>query len=165
MELLKTFGFDPVLLVAQVINFLIIFYILKRFLYKPILEMLKKRAESVKETFKQAEEARLLLEDSEIKEKEILKRARLTAEQIIKDAKVQAQEEGSVALENSKKQAERLIEDARRQTELSEKETEKKLATYVSKLAIDLLTKSSKDLFSAKEQKDITANALRKLKQ
>ncbi len=165
MELLKTFGFDPVLLVAQVINFLIIFYILKRFLYKPILEMLKKRAESVKEAFKQAEEARLLLEDSEIKEKEILKRARLTAEQIIKDAKVQAQEEGSVALENSKKQAERLIKDAKRQIELEEKETEKKLTTYVSTLAIELLTKSSKDLFSQKEQKDITANALRKLKQ
>lgn len=165
MELLENFGFDPVLLIAQVVNFLIILYVLKRFLYKPILDMLKKREETVKEGIKQAEEARLLLENTQEKEKEIIKKARLAAEQMIKDAKTQAQEEAKIIEENSKKQATRLIEDAQRQIELSEKETEKKLATYVSRLAIGLLTKSSKELFSEKEQKEIAQSAIKHLKQ
>ena len=165
MELLKNFGFDPVLLGAQVVNFLIIFYVLKRFLYKPVLEMLKKRQQEVKEGLKQAEEAKILLEQTQEKEKEILKKARLTAEQLVKDARLEAVETAVKIEENAKQQAFRLIEDAKRQLELEEKETEKKLATYVSRLAIELLTKSSKYLFSEKEQKEIMANALRKIKQ
>jgi len=165
MELLKNFGFDPVLLGAQVVNFLIIFYVLKRFLYKPVLEMLKKRQQEVKEGLKQAEEAKILLEETQEKEKEILKKARLTAEQLVKDAKLEAVETAAKIEENAKQQAQRLIEDAKRQLELEEKETEKKLATYVSRLAIEFLTKSSKYLFSEKEQKEIMANALRKIKQ
>ena len=165
MELLKNFGFDPVLLGAQVVNFLIIFYVLKRFLYKPVLEMLKKRQQEVKEGLKQAEEAKILLEQTQEKEKEILKKARLTAEQLVKDARLEAVETAVKIEENAKQQAFRLIEDAKRQLELEEKETEKKLATYVSRLAIELLTKSSKYLFSEKEQKEIMANALGKIKQ
>ncbi|MEX2007189.1 MAG: F0F1 ATP synthase subunit B [Candidatus Levyibacteriota bacterium] len=165
MELLNNFGFDPVLLIAQVVNFLIIIFVLKRFLYKPILEMLKKRKEEVAMGLKQAEEARAQLEDSEIKEKEILKRARLQAQQIVADAKLQAVDEAKAIEENTKLQAQRLIEDARRQTELSEKETEKKLATYVSKLAVELITKSSKQLFSERQQKEVVQNALKRLGQ
>ena len=165
MELLKNFGFDPVLLGAQVVNFLIIFYVLKRFLYKPVLEMLKKRQQEVKEGLKQAEEAKILLEETQEKEREILKKARLQAEQIVKDAKLEAAKTAVKIEENAKQQALRLIEDAKRQLELEEKETEKKLATYASRLAIEFLTKSSKYLFSEKEQKEIMANALRKIKQ
>ncbi len=165
MELLKNFGFDPVLFVAQVVNFLLIFFVLKRFLYKPILDMLKKRKETIEEGLEQAEEGRKLLEEVQVKEKEILKKARLEAEQIIKDAKIEAYEEAKKIEENAKEHAQRLIEDAGRQIELSEKETEKKLASYVGKLAIELLTKSSKQLFSQKEQKDITQNAMKTIKQ
>lgn len=164
MELLNNFGFDPVLLIAQIVNFLIILFVLKKFLYKPILKMLKDRQASVALGMKQAEEAGKLLEETETKEKNILNKARVTAEQMISEAKMEAQDAAMLIEGNAKKQAERLIEDAKRQIELSEKETEKKLATYVSTLAIELLTKSSKDLFSVKEQKEIAANALRKLK-
>ncbi len=165
MELLGNFGFDPVLLVAQILNFLLILFVLKRFLYKPILKMLKDRQDQVTLGLKQAEESKILLENTEIKEKEILKKARLTAEQIIKEAQMEAAGKALVIETNAKEQGQRLIEDAKKQIELSEKETEKKLATYVSKLAIELLTKSSKELFSVKEQKEITENALRKIKQ
>lgn len=164
MELLNNFGFDPVLLIAQVVNFLLILFVLKRFLYKPILKMLKDRKESVAEGLKQAEEARKTLADSQIKEKEILKRVRLQGQQIVNDAKMQATEEARVIEENAKTVAARIIEDAKRQIELSEKETEKKLATYVSSLAIELITKSSKQLFPEKEQKTIMQNALKMLK-
>lgn len=165
MELLGNFGFDPVLLVAQILNFLLILFVLKRFLYKPILKMLKDRQDQVTLGLKQAEESKILLENTEIKEKEILKKARLTAEQIIKEAQMEAADKALVIETNAKEQGQRLIEDAKKQIELSEKETERKLATYVSKLAIELLTKSSKELFSVKEQKEIAENALRKIKQ
>lgn len=164
MELLNNFGFDPVLLIAQVVNFLLILFVLKKFLYKPILKMLNDRKESVAKGLKQAEDGKKLLEDAEVAEKEIIKKARLAANKMIDDAKMQATAEARVIEENAKTQAVRIIEDAKRQIELSEKETEKKLATYVSNLAIELITKSSKQLFPEKEQKTVMQNALKKLK-
>lgn len=164
MELLKNFGFDPVLFSAQVINFLIILFVLKRFLYKPLLDMLKKRQKTIEEGLKQAEEARITLEKTEEKEREILKKARITADSMLEEAKKEAEVKAKKIEEEAKKEAESIIADAQRKIEISEKETEKKLATYVSKLAIDLITQSSKTLFSEKEQKEITENALKKIK-
>ena len=43
MDFLNDFGVKPVLLAAQAVNFFILLFILKRFLYKPILGMLEKR--------------------------------------------------------------------------------------------------------------------------
>src|SRR5207247_1964428 len=49
MDVLHNFDIEWPLLVAQIVNFLIIFYLLKRFLYKPIFTVLKKRADTIKE--------------------------------------------------------------------------------------------------------------------
>ena len=55
MEILENFGVNPVLLAAQIVNFIIVLFILKKFLYKPILDLLKKRQFTIKEGLKQAE--------------------------------------------------------------------------------------------------------------
>ena len=72
MEIVKEFGLNPYLLAAQIVNFLIILYILKKLLYKSVLDMLKKRSDSIKEGIKQAEEGRLTLEKALEEEKKIL---------------------------------------------------------------------------------------------
>jgi len=43
MDILNQFGIKPVLLAAQVVNFLALLFILKKFLYQPILKVLKTR--------------------------------------------------------------------------------------------------------------------------
>jgi F-type H+-transporting ATPase subunit b len=75
MEILHEFGINPVLLVAQIINFAIVFWVLKKFLYKPILTMLKERQKEIKKGITDAEDARVLLEKTTQKEKEVLKKA------------------------------------------------------------------------------------------
>ena len=62
MEIINNFGLDPLLLGAQIVNFLIIFFILKRFAYKPVLDILKKREDSIKEGLRQAEEGKKILD-------------------------------------------------------------------------------------------------------
>ena len=62
MELIKNFGLDPVYLAAQIVNFLIILYFLRRFLYKPVFKMLKKRENEIKEGLEKTEESKRLME-------------------------------------------------------------------------------------------------------
>ena len=164
MEILKTFGVDPVLLGAQIINFLIIFYLLKRFLYKPVLGMLKKREDKIKEGMKQAEEARITLEKTFEQEKKILTKAQDEARELIESTKIQAKDVGKEIEENTKRQAEKILLDTRAQIEQDTKKMEQELSEKVSLLAENMLEKSLQGVFGEKEQKQIIGKALKNIK-
>ena len=164
MEILKTFGLDPILLGAQIINFLIIFYLLKRFLYKPVLGMLKSREDKIKEGMKQAEEARLTLEKTIEEEKKILAKAHDEAKLLISDSKIQAIEVAREIEENTKKQAEKILLDARAQIEQDAKRMETELGEKISVLAKEILEKSLQGVFGDREQKQIVEKAIKNIK-
>ena len=164
MEILKTFGFDPILLGAQIINFLIIFYLLKRFLYKPVLGMLKTREDKIKEGIKQAEEARLTVVKTLEEEKKIFAKAHEESKDLIADAKIQAVEVSREVEENAKKQPEKILLDARAQIEQDAKRMEDELGEKISILAKDMLEKSLQGVFGEKEQKQILEKAVKNIK-
>lgn len=56
-ELLYNFGVDWKLLIAQAINFFVLFAVLYKFAYKPILEVFRTRRESIAQGLQDAEEA------------------------------------------------------------------------------------------------------------
>lgn len=164
MEILKSFGVDPILLGAQIINFLIVFFILKKFLYKPVLELLSKRQTTIKEGLKHAEEARVKLEKVIVEEKNILRNAQMQAKKIIEEAR-----EESIGLtrqmnDSAKKQAEKILSDAKEQIIRESNAAEKRLAVSTSKLAISFLEKALSEFFSSEEQKEVVSNALSKIK-
>ncbi len=163
MEIVKNFGLNPVLLGAQILNFLIIFFVLKKFLYKPVLDVLKKRQTTIKEGLKQAEDARIKLEKVVIEEKNILRQAQLQSKIIIEDAKQESIGITKQMNEDAKKQTEKLLNDAKEQIARESIETEKRLAVSTSKLAVTFLEKALKEFFSPKEQKEVIAQALKKI--
>ena len=164
MEIIQNFGVSPILLAAQIANFLIIFFILKKFLYKPVLELLKKRQTMIKEGIRQAEESRIKLEKVVIEEKDILRNAQLQAKKLIEDARQESIKLTLQMNDNAKKQTEKILKDAKDQIARESLETEKRLAVNTSKLAVSFLEKALAGFFSAKEQKEVVSNALRKIK-
>ena len=82
MEILNNFGFEPILFFAQIVNFLIIYLVLKKFLYKPLLKVLNDRKHKIEEGLKSAEESNRLLKETIDKEQEILKNAQLDAKKV-----------------------------------------------------------------------------------
>jgi hypothetical protein len=83
MEIFEQFGFDLKLFAAQIVNFLVIAFIFKKFLYKPILDTLQKRKAAIKKGLKDAEDASLALEKAEESKEQILNKASKEAESII----------------------------------------------------------------------------------
>lgn len=165
MEIIKNFGLDPVLLAAQIVNFLIILYVLRRFLYKPVFDLLKKRENTIKEGLEKTEEARKYLEKALEEEKEILKKAQTQALKLINEAKTEAAEILRTTEESSKKQAEKLVSQAKEQISEETREAEKHLAKNISLLAIEFLQKTVGEFFDEKQQEEIMSKAIRKLKQ
>lgn len=165
MEILNNFGIDPKLLGAQIVNFLIVLYLLRRFLYKPILDNLEKRKTLIKEGLDKTEEARIRLEKAEEQERQILQAAQAQAEKILEDAKKESLEVLQKTEEDARIKVENMLIQAREQIAFETKTAEKKLGLEVSRLAIDFLQNGVKNLFSKKEQELVMRNVLRKFKQ
>lgn len=164
MEIVKNFGLNPVLLGAQVVNFIIVLFLLKKFLYKPVVDVLKKRQITIREGLEQAESARIKLEKVVIEEKNILRQAQFQSKLIIEDAKKESAELSRKMSEDAKKQTEKMLKDAKEQIVRESVETEKRLAVNTSKLAVSFLEKTLANFFSSEEQKEVMSQALKKIK-
>ncbi|OGY28299.1 MAG: ATP synthase F0 subunit B [Candidatus Woykebacteria bacterium RBG_19FT_COMBO_43_10] len=90
MEILKDFGVEPILLLAQIVNFVILLYILKRFLYKPILKVLDERKKRIETSMNQSAEIQKKFEEVSQKQQEILDEAKKESTRIIGTAKNEA---------------------------------------------------------------------------
>jgi F-type H+-transporting ATPase subunit b len=109
-KVLSDFGIDWRLLAAQVVNFLVLLFILKKLLYKPVLNLLDERKKKIEESLANAEKIQKELEETEIKRQEILDQSieeskRIIAEaaaqgsQIIADSQSKAKEEFNSMME------------------------------------------------------------------
>ena len=159
MEIIKNFGINPYLLGAQIINFLILMYLLKRFAFKPIMHMLASRKATIEEGLKSAHESQIVLGKALEEEKKILRKAQSQAEQLLSDAKNQAQSIAQDAKITSQKQVEQMLQDAHDKTEREAKETEKTIALMTAKLAVSMVQDAISGVFGDKEQEE----ALKKL--
>ncbi len=163
MEILNQFGIKPVLLAAQVVNFLILLYILKRFLYGPILKVLKERKDKIVQSLKTAEEIeKKLVAISEEEQKRIVQAAS-EAEKIIKqaqDSAVSIIDEGRIKAEDV---AEKIMADTRvqmqQEKEKLQNEVKANLATFVI-LAFQKVTGKVIE----KDQKELIEKTLKELK-
>ena len=90
MNILNDFGVEPLLLLAQIINFIILLYILKRFLYKPILKVLEERKKRIETSMRQADDMQNRFDESAKKQEEFLNKGREEATRIVEEAKQEA---------------------------------------------------------------------------
>jgi F-type H+-transporting ATPase subunit b len=163
-EILNQFGVQPILLLAQIVNFLIVLLLLKKFALKPILQVLKERQTTIAESIKNAEAAQKALDSATEKEKEILQKAASEAKNTLSDAKNQATEIAKESEEKTREQVERMIQDAHKKIEKQTEDAEKQLATKVAVLASDMLKTSLKGLIDEKDQTQVIEKAEKNLK-
>src|SRR3989344_3734981 len=115
MEILKNFGVQPVLLVAQIVNFLIILFILRKFFFGPITKVLEDRRQKIEEGLKNAETIERKLEETEEKTAKILEDAANQAKQVIDGAKSHSQEIVNEAQKEAAKTLEETVAAAQNQ--------------------------------------------------
>ena len=60
MDALRPLGIDPALLIAYLINFVILLFLLRLFLYRPILNMMEERRQKIQASLDEADKERLL---------------------------------------------------------------------------------------------------------
>ena len=155
MEILNQFGVQPVLLLAQVVNFLILLFILKRFLYKPILQALEKRKELIVKTLKNAEESEKIYAEAKEKSDRIITNASEQSRKILDESnKVAAQivdgatKKVAEILQAAQKEASKLVDIERVKLNQALKE-------HIGELVVVTYEKVNGKKLTEKQRKDI----------
>ncbi len=109
-DLFSSIGIDWKLLVLQTIAFLLLLVILKKFVYPPIVAMLDRRDEKIKEAYEAAKQAQKAADSTQQQVDSLLTKARSEATEIVSTAKKEAGAMMSEAEAKSKAQAERTVQ-------------------------------------------------------
>ncbi|OGY28220.1 MAG: ATP synthase F0 subunit B [Candidatus Woykebacteria bacterium RIFCSPHIGHO2_01_FULL_43_29] len=163
MEILKEFGIKPELLLAQIINFLILLFILRKFLYAPILRVLKKRKDIIEKSLKDAQEIESRLNQISLEREEKLKQAGLEAAVILDIATKNSQQIIKVAHEKAQKDAARLAEKTQRALETEREKMFGELRAKVSQLVIMSFEKVASKIITEKDQKELIERSVKEL--
>lgn len=105
-------------LIAQIVNFLLLLYLLSRFAFKPILEMLDERSQRIKEGLEAAERARQEAAQAQANMQVQLDTALKEGQAIIEQAAKAAEQLRQEILAEAQKEAEALLVRARAEFQL-----------------------------------------------
>lgn len=93
-------------LLTQLISFLILFLLLKKFLYRPVIKMLEDRAEKIKTSLEVADKVKQEAEQTTAANESLMLKAREESQALISESREQAKKIKESELEKSKLQIE-----------------------------------------------------------
>jgi len=127
--------------VFQLANFLILFLLLRKFLYKPIAGYMEQRREEISNAIEQAENDKEVARKTREKyEKQILE-AKKEAAEILNRAGKQGDDMISQSKVEAKKQAQNIIEQAKKEINLEKERVFMELRDEVGRLSVDIAQK------------------------
>lgn len=153
------------LVVWQTVAFLILMFLLARFAWKPVLNMINERERSIEDALASAEKAkaemsRLINENEQLlraaraERDVILREAKELKDQIVNDAKTQAQVEGN-----------KIVEQARKEIQDQKQRALADVKNQVSTLSLEIARKVLQEEFADdKKQETLVANLLNDVK-
>ena len=164
MELFDALGIHWKILLGQTINFLIILYLLNRFVFKGFLRVLEERKEKIESGVKKEEEMRKKIELTDREREEILKKADKEAIRLLEEGRRRGKEKEKEILEMAEREKERIIREGK---EAGRMEVEKLRKGFLEKnleLVSDLTEKILKEKIDPEKDRKIIEEELDRLK-
>ena len=108
----------PGLYIWTIITFLLLFYVLAKFAWKPLLSMLEQRENLIKDSLENAEKAREELDKLNAESEAIISKARSEAQSILSEGKAAADKIKEDTITKAKDEASKIREDAQHQIQV-----------------------------------------------
>lgn len=157
-ELLGNLGIDWRLLIAQAINFLLVLWLLNKFVFKKLVHFLEERKNKIEKGLELTEKAEREMERiNEARQREI-KNAKEEAEKILSDSRSSAAEKEKAVITLARQESEKITQKAKEEADrerkdaiLGAKEEVKKLAVFMAEKLLSR-TVNEKDQEKAAEE-------------
>ncbi|NCN42517.1 ATP synthase F0 subunit B [Candidatus Berkelbacteria bacterium CG10_big_fil_rev_8_21_14_0_10_43_13] len=160
---MEVLGIDVKLIIAQIVNFAILFFLLSKLLYKPITGLLEDRQTKIDKGLKDAEKAAKDRSGAEIEAEKIAEKAYKDANEILKNAKSEATAEAAAIIKKASEQADRIMANAKSEATLSKEKALKDAKTEISDVVVIALSKIVGDELTEEQKNKLTSKAIMEL--
>ncbi|MBT8287278.1 MAG: F0F1 ATP synthase subunit B [Flavobacteriaceae bacterium] len=130
----------------------VLFFVLSKYAWKPILNSVNERENSIKNALDEADKARQEMENLQADNERILKEARAERESMLKEARELKSKMISDAKEEAQKEASKMISQAQAAIESEKKAAMAELKSHVAGLAVDIAEKVVRDELTNKDK-------------
>lgn len=154
-------GFDPKAFLIQLITFLIVFYILKRYVFGRIVDMLEKRRKTIEEGVKLSAEAKAQAEELQREIAQEHKKARVEADKLLASTRDQADNIIKSAEQTASEKADRILVDAKKKISEETERARRALERETVELVIQATEAVSKEKLNASKDAALIKEALR----
>jgi F-type H+-transporting ATPase subunit b len=159
----ETFGFDLKIFLSQIVSFVIVALILRKFAYKPILAVLEKRREQIAEAQLNSEKIKQQLAEAEQRYQEILSKANAQAQKMIDEARESAGHVAERKEQEAIAAAEQIVAKAHEATQLERERTMTELKRELGRLVVNTTAKVTGKVLTSDDQRRLQEEASRQI--
>lgn len=164
MEFFNAFAVDVPKLAFQVLNFLLLLYLLNRFLFKPVLKLLDEREARIRKGLEDAEAAARDRELATAEREAALDEARKEAAAMVARANKIAEDSRAEILADAKAQADKVAERAREEITAEKDRAMAELRATVADLALDAAGRLVRSEMNGTTQRRLVEDFLKEVK-
>ena len=132
---------DPGLFVWTIFTFLLLFVLLAKFAWKPLLKALSEREEKIRSSLEQAEAAQQKLEQLNSESEKIIGKARSEAQSIVADGKAVAEKVRDEIEASAKEKANSIVSQAEKRIVAEKEQAISEIRGEVAALSIQIAEK------------------------
>jgi len=142
---------DPGLYIWSIIIFLVLAFLLMKFAWKPLLAMLEKREDNIRQSLLDAEKARDELANVKEDNEKLLNEARTESQAIVASGKKNAERMKEEIVEKAQSKSDTILEDAKKQINLEKDRAILEVKAEVVNLSMEVAKKLIKKNLSKKD--------------
>jgi F-type H+-transporting ATPase subunit b len=155
-----TLGLNVAGLIWHTINFLVLLFLLYRFLFNPVRGMLDARATRVRESMQQAEQARRAAEQAEADRQALLAETRHEAEQIRRRAEEQAKRIIDEAAARADQRARQILDQAETSSAQLRQQTLAEVRAQLADLVVTAIDRVTRHALDGQAQRSLVQQFL-----
>ena len=151
----EQFGFHWSIFIAQIVSFVIVALLLKKFAYGPILKVLEERRKTIEQSLANAEKIKAELASTEAARKQVLEQANVQANKLIEEARAAAARVQEQETQKAIATAEQIIAKAREAAAADHARMLADLKKEIGRLVVETTSKVTGKVLTMDDQKKL----------
>jgi len=154
---------DPGLFIWTILTFLVLLALLAKFAWRPLLQALDSRQESIRKSLDDAKQAKQELERLQTESAEIVRQARVEAESIVTRSRADAERLREEIKQKARTEADGIVKNAERQIQLETTRALQQIRQEAIDLSVMIASKILQRNLTKEDNERLIEDALRQV--
>ncbi len=163
MQSLEVISVNIWQIVISLLNLLILFLLVKKFLFKPVNKMLSNRQKELDAKYADADEAKRIAQENRVLWDEKISTVKSETDEMIKDAQESAKRQGELIVSKAKEQADVIMRQAENQIVYEKKKAKEEIKNEIVEVSTALANKILEREINADDHRELIDSVIQKI--